>query len=1207
LREIRRRRLARLAGGQTSQPTTPLSTPLTSPQRETPPGPLQASAPGLGLNVHAMTSATSPIGATGVAFRSQSSEGVSSLSSSPSNSLDTQSQTLSRSQSMDIDTVACEKSMSLVDVDSGIENMEVEESDRREKRSLSDKDSSPSPDVTEEQALQLVCKILRVSWKERSRDVIFLPSLATEFHQSPRQVFSDIKDLIGQILMEVLMMSSQCRENNPFASLTATSLPIVAARSPDRHLSLVPPSGQACNPMLGPVGSFGSSSPCRSVSFYDNPLSLLFFTLSDQSEDSSEDEPEEEDTFARVTFGLGNSGGGVASDSTSDRFTIEACKETEMLNYLIERFDSVGMEERKAPKVCSQPLVSQLLSNIRSQCISHAVLVLQGALTQPRSLLQHSLLVPYMLCRNLPYGFIQELVRMTHQEDEVFKQIFIPILQGLAQAVKECSFNSDSFKYPLMALTELCEIKYGKTHPVCNLMMSMPLWCPEPLSTATGREVQRLSYLGSFFSLSVFAEDDTKVGDKYFSGPTITLENTRVVSQSLQHYLESARGDLFKILHSVLLNGETREAALNYMAAVVNRNVRKAQMQTDDKLVSTDGFMLNFLWVLQQLSMKIKLETVDPNYIFHPRCRLSIPVEETRLKASMEELKTWLADFHDDPSKFSEPKFPTECFFLTLHAHHLSILPCCRRYIRRLRAIRELNRTVEELKNSENQWKDSPLAPRHREMLKRCKAQLKKLVRCKACADVGLLDENLLRRCLQFYSMVIQLVLRIVDPAYPDINLPLNPEVPRGFAALPEFYVEDVAEFILFIVQYFPQVLYEPCTQDVVTFLVVFICSENYIRNPYLIAKLVEVLFVTNPAVQPRTHRFSEMMENHPLAVKQLVPALMKFYTDVEHTGATSEFYDKFTIRYHISTIFKSLWQNIGHHGTFLKEFNSGKQFVRYINMLINDTTFLLDESLESLKRIHEVQEEMKSKDQWDQMSREQQQSRQSQLAQDERVSRSYLALATETVDMFHLLTKQVQKPFLRPELGPRLAAMLNFNLQQLCGPKCRDLKVENPEKYGFEPKKLLDQLTDIYLQLDCARFAKAIADDQRSYSRELFEEVISKMRKAGIKSTIAIEKFKLLSEKVEEIVARNSQSEIDYSDAPDEFKDPLMDTLMSDPVKLPSGNIMDRAVILRHLLNSPTDPFNRQPLTESMLESVPALKDRIQAWMKEKQGGRNS
>ena len=30
--------------------------------------------------------------------------------------------------------------------------------------------------------------------------------------------------------------------------------------------------------------------------------------------------------------------------------------------------------------------------------------------------------------------------------------------------------------------------------------------------------------------------------------------------------------------------------------------------------------------------------------------------------------------------------------------------------------------------------------------------------------------------------------------------------------------------------------------------------------------------------------------------------------------------------------------------------FRSGKQFVKFINMLMNDTTFLLDESLESLK-----------------------------------------------------------------------------------------------------------------------------------------------------------------------------------------------------------------------------------------------------------------
>lgn len=45
------------------------------------------------------------------------------------------------------------------------------------------------------------------------------------------------------------------------------------------------------------------------------------------------------------------------------------------------------------------------------------------------------------------------------------------------------------------------------------------------------------------------------------------------------------------------------------------------------------------------------------------------------------------------------------------------------------------------------------------------------------------------------------------------------------------------------------------------------------------------------------------------------------------------------------------------------------------------------------------------------------------------------------------------------------------------------------------------------------------------------------------------------------------------------------MDTLMIDPVELPSGVVMERAIIARHLLNSQTDPFNRQPLTEEELK----------------------
>lgn len=101
----------------------------------------------------------------------------------------------------------------------------------------------------------------------------------------------------------------------------------------------------------------------------------------------------------------------------------------------------------------------------------------------------------------------------------------------------------------------------------------------------------------------------------------------------------------------------------------------------------------------------------------------------------------------------------------------------------------------------------------------------------------------------------------------------------------------------------------------------------------------------------------------------------------------------------------------------------------------------------------------------------------------DERQCRSYLTLARETVEMFHYLTEQIREPFLRTELADRLAAMLNFNLTQLCGPKCKNLKVRNPEKYGWEPRTLLGQLADIYLHLDCDAFAAALAGDEVSLS----------------------------------------------------------------------------------------------------------------------------
>jgi ubiquitin conjugation factor E4 B len=71
-----------------------------------------------------------------------------------------------------------------------------------------------------------------------------------------------------------------------------------------------------------------------------------------------------------------------------------------------------------------------------------------------------------------------------------------------------------------------------------------------------------------------------------------------------------------------------------------------------------------------------------------------------------------------------------------------------------------------------------------------------------------------------------------------------------------------------------------------------------------------------------------------------------------------------------------------------------------------------------------------------------------------------------------------------------------------------------------------------------------------------------------------------------------------DAGDAPDEFLDPILATLMADPVLLPDSRVtVDRATIERHLLSSATDPFSRAPLARHQLQPDGELRRRIEAW----------
>jgi ubiquitin conjugation factor E4 B len=282
---------------------------------------------------------------------------------------------------------------------------------------------------------------------------------------------------------------------------------------------------------------------------------------------------------------------------------------------------------------------------------------------------------------------------------------------------------------------------------------------------------------------------------------------------------------------------------------------------------------------------------------------------------------------------------------------------------------------------------------------------------------------------------------------------------------------------------------------------------------------------------------------------------------------------------------------------------NDSDLFLRFVNMLINDSIYLLDECLSKLPEIRTTQLLMADSKEWEKLSPELKKEKMDALARNEHMVKMFMALANESINMLHYLSADLVEPFMRSELVDRLANMLDYFLVQLAGPKCQELKVQNPEKYKFDPRMLLGQLVDIFINFGrSSAFIQAVVNDGRSYSHELFSKAFRIISNHGLRGQDVVGRFEVLINKLHKASEEIKQSEEDLGDVPDDYLDPILSTLMRDPVKLPSSGVtVDRATITRHLLSDQSDPFNRSPLTVDQLQPDLELKAKIDAWIASK------
>lgn len=603
--------------------------------------------------------------------------------------------------------------------------------------------------------------------------------------------------------------------------------------------------------------------------------------------------------------------------------------------------------------------------------------------------------------------------------------------------------------------------------------------------------------------------------------------------------LATHQADLLDIVNHMVKSGEEPKAkTLDWFALCVNLNHKRRAMQVDQKTVSTDGFMINVTTCLDQLCEPFmdatfsKIDRIDVNYLRRsPRVDIK---EETKLNADQNTSDRFYSNRAEGTSNFI-----SEIFFLTLAAHHYGSEAANSTLSHLEKDLKRFEKRIEEIELERHKWVNDPVNLRLFEnTVKRYKDQLDKGLAYKYAVQGVLLDELVQARSMQFMRYVIVWLLRLVAPGYPKqpLQLPLPEDQPEVFKCLPEYFLEDVVGNFKFIMRNMPQIITSTQSDELVMLCITFLRSSEYIKNPYLKSGLATILF---HGIWPAYNRprgvLGDLLNAMPFATEHLLHALMKFYIEVENTGTHTQFFDKFNIRYEIFQIIKCIWSNTVYRERLSQEAKINLDFfVRFVNLLLNDVTFVLDESLTAFLQIHKLSDELRDTPDLEANVRTE---KEEALSAAQGRAKSYMQLTNETVAMLKLFTEALADSFTMPEIVQRLADMLDYNLDAMVGPKSSDLKVENAKEYHFNPKALLAEIIDVYLNLkEKENFIFAVARDGRSYKPTNFEKAALIMKRHALKSPEELMAWNTLGSKFKKAKELDDQAEEDLGEIPEEF-----------------------------------------------------------------------
>jgi len=818
----------------------------------------------------------------------------------------------------------------------------------------------------------------------------------------------------------------------------------------------------------------------------------------------------------------------------------------------------------------------------------------------------------------------------------------------------------DNISEPLTALLLLVKAdkRYAKAATSCACFLPNPqmahsttptrgnMFAPPVLETngVGGCHIEHNTLLGRILRIGASSQDP-KVFELFkdsWKSPANVVEANIVKLRQIMNNVQGQASDM--ILCLLKAGPQAKENTMKWIYQALYCNVEAEKDRPSPLIASSQAFLFNFAGTLLRIAKPIisdpkKLAKVDWNFIrWMPsketlgsnESKFLFPSASTRLMTSGSDHQGEEAvseSFALEPDTTTEFTFISQSFFCALRVLHLGAVQECIRYPHILRALHRLSAGFEV----------GDMNSLHHLSLK-CTMDAS-LVMSDLMNDVALFipacASSLLSQLQADASATMPGLQRLPSGQVKEMSW----TVPQSSAAeehvkllcrVPEHVVDDLMELLLFISKSNPKSLSIVSLTPVLELILYLMRRPWGVTSPHLRAKLGQVVYFvfTPPASRGSDqNRFQiehyrttsvnngqssgamtegphhQLLESYPEAQAFLAPALLLLYGDVESTG----FYEILSHRRCIMVVLKHLWTLSSHRAAFRAISMDKIYFISFANGLLNETNSLVGSVMDTLAEIRVTQLEMQNTVQWAALSEEARKEKMEKHEQNENEVRAKSDLCIETIHMLNYLTSEedesLRLPFLVDEILPRFSSMLLNVVRLLVGPKGLAIKVDNMESYNFNPKNLLKEICVIMTHFDSYEvFVASLAADgfiADSEGKILLSKALSTVQKLHLLTPMEVSKMSDLVNKV--IAARENYKDIDSltDDAPENYLDPLMATIMRDPVLLPtSGNIVDRATITTQLLQTSIDPFNRKPLTIAQVVPQDDLREEISAWL---------